>query len=378
MTQVYIVAAKRTAVVPRNGVFREVETTALAAPLIAALLDTVQMAPAAVDYVILGNALYGGGNPARLAALAAGLPVETPSVTIDTQCCAGLDSVIFGASLIASGQARAVIAGGVESFSRSPLRARRPICTGGSPAHYDRPPFTPWPEADPDMIEAAAAFAAERDMVRDRQEAYAVASHAKAVAARTHLTREIVPVAGLSSDAFTRDLSLAVCRRMPVLAGDRRTGLSAATVAVEADAAAAVLLTDESLANAIVHNATPLRFVAGRSAGGDPMRPGLAAIASAKGLLAEERLTGRDMAVVEIMEAFAVQAMAFVEAMNLPAEAINRSGGALARGHPIGASGAILAVRLFHELQRENSRALGLAAIAAAGGLGSAILAESA
>jgi acetyl-CoA C-acetyltransferase len=117
-----------------------------------------------------------------------------------------------------------------------------------------------------------------------------------------------------------------------------------------------------------------LRIVAATRCGDDPAMPGAAPIAAARRLLAAQRLAPEAIAVAEIMEAFAAQAIVCAEGIGVAESALNRGGGGLARGHPIGASGAILAVRLWHEMQREESGALGLAAIAAAGGLGSALL----
>lgn len=371
----FIVAARRTAVAPRDGAFAAVEVAELAAAPIRAVLADAGLAPDQVDDVILGNALYGGGNPARLAALLAGLREDTPALTLDTQCCAGLDAVMLAATRVAAGEANAVIAGGVESFSRAPIRMRRPKQKGEAPREYTRPPFTPWPERDPDMIAAAATLAHAHGITRAAQEAYAIESHRKArcAAACELLDCEIVPVAHLVRDAFTRDLTPALCARLPALAGDAAHAVTAATVAVEADAAAAVLVVGEEVAARLAAPGQPVRILGGARRGGDPAMPGLAPIAAASAALARHDLAPEAVAVAEIMEAFAAQAIACCDGLALAPVRVNRGGGALARGHPIGASGAILAVRLWHELQRESAGAVGLAAIAAAGGLGSAL-----
>jgi len=371
----FIVAARRTAVAPRDGAFARIEVAQLAAaPMRAALADG-GLAPGDIDDVILGNALYAGGNPARLAALIAGVPQETAALTLDTQCCGGLDAVTLAATRVAAGEAKAIIAGGVESFSRAPIRMRRPTNKDEPPREYARPPFAPWPERDPDMIEAAAALARANGITRAAQEAYAVESHrkARAAAAAGNLDNEIVAVAGLTGDAFTRALTPAVCARLPPLAGDELHAVTAATVAVEADAAAAVLVVDEEIA-ARMASARAVRILGGTRSGGDPTLPGLAPIAAARAALARHGIAAATIDVAEIMEAFAAQAIVCSEGLALDAKRVNRGGGALARGHPIGASGAVLAVRLWHELQRERDGAVGLAAIAAAGGLGSALL----
>jgi acetyl-CoA C-acetyltransferase len=369
-----IVAARRTAVAPRGGAFAQIEPHDLASRVIAAVLADAGLAPDAVEDVILGNALYGGGNPARRAALAAGIPDTVPALTLDSQCCAGLDAILLAAERVEAGSADVIVAGGVESFSRAPIRQHRPRGPGEVPVAYDRPPFTPWPEHDPDMIPAAAQLAAQLGISRAAQEAFAVESHLKGQGGPA--AGEIVAVADLARDAFTRALTPAAAARLKPLAGEGAHAVTVATVAVEADAAAMALVVSECRLGAFRLPGRPLRILAGARCGGDPVRPGLAPIMAARTALARAGRRAGDLATAEIMEAFAVQAMACIDGIGLDAGIVNRSGGALARGHPIGASGAILAVRLWHELQREPPGSAGLAAIAAAGGLGSALVAE--
>ncbi len=370
MTEAYIIAALRTPVAPRNGAFRSCEVSDLAAPVLRALLMNTGVFGASIDDVILGNALYAGGNPARLVALAAALPTSTPAMTVDTQCCAGLDAILLAAARIRAGEAHVIVAGGVESYSRSPIRMHRPKKDGAPPVSYSRPPFSPWPDRDPDLLQAAADLAKDRDITRAAQERFAIESHAKAL--RAGLQDEIVAVNGLERDAFARKLTDRICARMPLVAGDDAHGLTATTTAVEADAAAMVLVVSETLlSRAEKSHALRLRHV--RRVGLDPAEPALGAQAAARDLLREAR---RAPGVVEIMESFAPQAMAAIADLGLDPASVNRGGGALSRGHPIGASGAILAVRLFHQMRHEPPGALGLAAIAAAGGLGSAALFE--
>lgn len=373
MSAAYLIAARRTAVAPRGGAFKAVEADELGAAPIRAVLADTGIAPEAVDDVIFGNALYGGGNPARLAALRAGLPDHVPALTIDSQCCGGLDTIMLAAERIAGGSADAVIAGGLESFSRAPLRAWRPRLADEAPQPYDRPPFAPWPERDPDMIAAAATLAERFGISRVRQDEFAIASHRNALQ-NPPGAEEIVSLAGLSHDAFPRSLTEDLCARLAPLAGDAAFGVTRATVAVEADAAAALLVVSETMVRRL-NTRRPLRIISATRRGGDPAMPGAAPIAAAESLLAAQRIAPARIVVAEVMEAFAAQAIACVDSIGVLAPSLNRGGGGLARGHPIGASGAILAVRLWHEMQSESSGALGLAAIAAAGGLGSALLA---
>ncbi|CQR83974.1 acetyl-CoA C-acetyltransferase [Paracoccus aminovorans] len=367
MTGAVIVAARRSAVVPRGGAFRGLEIHQLAAPVIADLLRDAGLAPGAVDELILANALGAGGNPARVAALAAGLPQRVAGLGIDRQCCGGMDAVLLAEALIGSGRAQVVIAGGAESYSRRPLRLRTDP-QGGPPAAYDQPPFTPWPDRDPGMAEAAEAVAAQLGISRARQDAWTIASHARALAARDRLRAEITAVAGVRDDPFARPMTPQLCARAKVLAGS----VTAANTAAAADGAGFCLLVSETVARRL---ATPrLRILAGATLGADPALPGLAPVPAIRAALADSGTSPGDLDAVALMEAFAVQAIACAGETGLPEARINTGGGALARGHPIGASGAIETVRLFHDLTRPGQR--GLAAIAAAGGLGSALVLE--
>lgn len=351
-----LIAARRTAVVPRGGAFARFRIEDLAAPVLQACLADAGVDPAQVDEVILSNALGAGGNPARRTALAAGLPETVAGLTTDRQCAGGLDAILLAKALVDSGAAEVVLAGGVESYSRRPLRlATDP--DGGLPQPYDQAPFTPWPDRDPDMAEAAEALARRLHIPRDRQEAWAVQSHAKALAA--DLSAEIVPLNGVTRDTFPRDLGPRLLAKAPVLTGS----ITTATAAVAADAAAVCLVVSDRVAKG-----RGLALLAGATLGCRPEEPGLAPVAAIRRIWG-----GEPLAQAEVMEAYAVQALAVIDGAGLDPQIVNPSGGGLARGHPIGASGAILGVRLFHGLKQGR----GLAAIAAAGGIGTALLVEA-
>lgn len=374
-----IVAARRTPVCPRGGALADLQADELAAPVLAALIADSGLAPEAVGQVLLGNALYGGGNPARLAALRAGLPPSVPALTVDTQCCSGLDAILMGARLVEAGAADCVIAGGAESFSRSPVRMHRPRDREQQPVPYHRPPFAPEPFADPDLAEAAAGLAARNRISRAAQAEFAVRSHEKARAAFATLSPRLVrpDPASPDRDTFARNLRPATALRAPVIAGNRETGLDAATVACEADGAAAVLLVSGRFARR--NKLAGLKITDGSGGGGDPADPALVPNDLARQLLKRNGLTAADLTAVELMEAYAVQAMVTAEALAIPPDRLNLLGGALSRGHPIGASGAILAVQLFECWRtlgkvESNAQFTAMALIAAAGGLASGLL----
>lgn len=353
-----ILAARRSAVCPRGGAFAALSIEGLGAPVLQAVLADAGLSADAVDEVIVANALGAGGNPARRVALAAGLPDRVAGLTIDRQCAGGLDAILLAQALVDSGAAQVVLAGGIESYSQRPLRLR-PDPAGGPPVPYDQAPFTPWPDRDPDMAAAAAALADRSAIDRMDQEAWAVDSHAKALAMADW--PEIVPINGASRDAFARNLTPAIAARAKPMIGT----ITPATTAVAADGAAFVLVISDKLAAG-----RGMRLLGGVTLGGNPEEPGLVPVAAIKAILARLNLSPQDLTMAEIMEAYAVQAMACTAGAGLDVRAVNPGGGALARGHPIGASGAILVVRLFHGLRS----GLGLAAIASAGGLGTALI----
>ncbi|MDT8858411.1 acetyl-CoA C-acyltransferase [Paracoccaceae bacterium Fryx2] len=361
----FVIAARRTPVMPHGGAYAALSLADLAAPVLRTCLADAGIEAGQVDELVLSNALGAGGNPARLVALAAGLPEAVAGLSIDRQCAGGLDALLLARALVVSGQAEVVLAGGVESWSRRPLRQRTDPA-GGPAVPYDAPPFTPWPERDPSMLAAAAALADALGIGREAQDGWAVASHARALAARDRMRAEIVPLLGQDADGFTRVLTPALAARARPLAGS----ITPANAAVAADGAAFCLVVSARIA---AQAPRALRIAGGASLGGRPEAPGLAPVAAIARVLGRAEVLPHSLTCAEVMEAYAVQAIACVQGAGLDPARANAGGGALARGHPIGASGAVLAVRLFHDLGAGH----GLAAIAAAGGIGTALLLEA-
>lgn len=378
---VLIIGWARTAIAPHGGAFATLSAHEIGAPVLQALARRCGFAESSVDAVLVGNALAAGGNPARLVSLAAGLPDQCASMSIDSQCCSGLDAVSLAATMIAAGTASLVIAGGVEAWTTSPLRARRPVHPGELPAFYDRPPFSPEPARDPDMLEAAAHHAIACRHTRSLQDAYATASHQRAVGASDRLASEIVAVAGLTTDGYPRRVRTELAARMPVVATHTdedphgRYSVSSLAISTKADGAAFIALASEDACRRLGLSPA-FRWLGSASAGTDSAMPMRGACLATEKLLARAGLRSANLVrVIELHDAFATQGLAFTEHFGLDPDSINRLGGGLARGHPIGASGAVALVRVLSDLQRrEQSGALGIATIAAAGGLGSAVL----
>ena len=221
------------------------------------------------------------------------------------------------------------------------------------------------------MAEAADRLARELNIGQSVQDEWAVESHRKARGLRQRRSVEFAPVPSvdLEFDSFTRDLTHRLCARAKTVRGS----ITAANSSVAADAGAICVVVSESVMTKSALSG--LRLVSGTTRGGDPEQPGLAPLAAIAAALSEAGVSPGDLSVAEVMEAYAVQAIACVNGAGIPRGIVNMAGGSLARGHPIGASGAILAVRLFHELHFRNGR-YGVAAIASAGGIGTAMLLE--
>ncbi len=379
----------RSAVVPIGGAFDQLGPHEIGAPVLQALLARAGVLAGAVDAVVVGNALGAGGNPARMVALASGLPDLCACYTVDTQCCSGLDAVTMAVGLLASGQASLVVAGGVEAWSRSPIRQHRPRHPGEPAIPYERPAFAPDPQRDPDMLVSAACYALQAGWTRKQQDAYTLRSHELASAQGATWADELVPVAGVTHDLGPRQLLVERMARMPAAVKARDLGcdwsellgkqpdcsVSPLGISGKADGAAFVLLANEMACKR--WNLSPRAvWVAGASIGVPSETPLLAAEAAARAVMERAGLPDADgFVAVELHDAFAVQGLSFARALSLQPQRLNLRGGGLARGHPIGASGAVALVRLLADLAHEGASGdHGMTAVAGAGGIGAAAI----
>ncbi|HEY5821511.1 MAG TPA: thiolase family protein [Propionibacteriaceae bacterium] len=377
MSAPVIVAARRSPIGRAGGGLRQVGAADLAAPVLAAVRSEVDAHP--VSEVVLGNCMGPGGDVARVAALAAGLPVDVPGLTVDRQCGSGLAAITVAAALVSS-QPGLVLAGGVESASTQPWRSWPPV-RETAPVRYLRAPFAPPGFADPDMGEAADRLAAAYGIGREAQDVYAARSHARAVAAAAagDYAAELVPVAGLDRDERPRaSVTPGFLSRM---SPEFRTAADGGTVTignscgVNDGAAVVAVLDGESHART---RSPGLRILACASAGVDPDQPGIGLVPATRVALDRAGVGLDEIDVVELNEAFAGQILACCTALDLDPARVCPQGGALALGHPWGASGAVLVVRLFSQLVRTGrTGALGLAAIAVGGGQGVAMVVQA-
>lgn len=380
-----VVAARRTPIATEGRGLAGLPVERLAAPVLEALAGEVAPAGLPIDEVILGNCMGPGGNPARVAALSLDAGPGLTGLTVDRQCGSGLEAVRLAAALVEAGRASLVLAGGAESASTAPIRAWRPQRPEEPPRVYDRAPFAPAPYADPEMGVAADRLARSRGITRARQDEYAARSHARAVAAyeAKRFAAELVPVAGLDRDdrprpGFTVE-RLARLRPAFVPAEDGGTVTAGNSCGISDGAAAVAVVPEHVRARLGVGG---LRIVDWECAGVDPALPGLGPVPAIKRLLARQCLEPADIDDIELVEAFAAQVLACADGLDLDPRRICPDGGALALGHPWGATGAVLLVRLFTRMVRQvagghRPPGLGLAAAAIGGGMGIACLVES-
>ncbi len=349
--------------------------------MLGALLESLAVDPADVDDVIMGNAVGGGGNVARYAALQAGMPLSVPGLTVDRQCGSGLDAIALASRLVASGGNPLYLAGGVESISTAPARANRN--DDGELDFYSRASFVPPRFGDPDMGVAAENVAREYGVTRQQQDAYALRSHHRAVrtAEEGKFAGEIVPLKAHgtvvdSDDGPRASLRASTMARFPAAFVPGGT-VTAANSCFDADAASAVVIT--SLKRARAMGATDGLLVLGcDTAGVDPQLLGVGAAHAAHRLLTNHSVAADSVDLVEFNEAFASQTIACLDHLGINPERANLEGGALALGHGFGASGAVLVTRLLAQARGryaiQGDSPLALAMISIAGGMGTAAL----
>ncbi|TFV91328.1 thiolase family protein [Blastococcus sp. CT_GayMR16] len=371
-----LISARRTPIGTAGRSLAGFTAADLAAPVIAALADELEPAERAdLREVVLGNCMGPGGDVARVAALQAALPVGVPGLTVDRQCGSGLAAVVLAVAILRA-EPGVVLAGGVESASTAPWRSWPPV-DGGEPTRYERAPFAPAGLGDPDMGVAADLLARDFAVPRSAQDEYAARSHARAFATQRAggFDAEIVPVGDVQTDDRPREgLSVErLARLRPAFLPDGT--VTAGNSCGINDGAALVTAVDAGTHRRL--GVPGLRVLATATAGVDPNRPGIGVVPATRLALDRAGLTLDDIDVIEFNEAFAGQVLACCAALDLDPERVCPEGGALALGHPWGASGAVLAVRLFSQLVRRDQGQYGLAAIAVGGGQGVAMVVQS-
>ncbi|MTI18027.1 acetyl-CoA C-acetyltransferase [Rhodobacteraceae bacterium RKSG542] len=390
MTSIVIASAARTALGSFGGSLSSVRAPELGSIVAKAAIERAGIEAGVIEDVILGNVLSAGlgQNPARQAAMGAGIPESVPATTINIVCGSGLKSVIMAGQMIAAGDARAVLAGGMETMSAAPMileKARFGYRMGNGELKdimvYDglTCAFNGY-----HMGITAENIAERYGITREDQDALALASQQKAVAAiqAGAFAKEIVPVTiktrkgetVFAQDEYPRfdadEASLAKLR--PAFKKDG--SVTAGNASGINDGAAALVVMSEDYARQM--GVTPLaRIRATATAGVDPAYMGMGPVPSTQQALAKAGLTAADLDLVEANEAFAAQALAVCRELSLDMDKVNVNGGAIALGHPIGASGARILVSLLHALEARD-KTLGLATLCVGGGQGVSVIVE--
>jgi acetyl-CoA acyltransferase len=380
MQEAVIIDCLRTAVgkAPR-GALRNARPDDLAATVIRALLARYPQAAEGVDDVIIGCAMpegEAGNNMARQSLLRAGLPESVPGMTINRFCSSGLQAIAQAADRIRSGGADILIAGGAESMSKTPFGGLKPA---PNPWFVDH-----WPEVYMSMGLTAERVQRKYSVSREDADAFALRSHQNAIAAQQQgkFDEEIVPVevetatpAGSQKTVFQRDEGPradstidALAKLKPVFhaSGTVTAGNSSQT----SDGAAAALLMSDTKARELGLK-PKARFVSYATAGVAPEIMGIGPVKAIPKALAMAGLTLADIGVIELNEAFAVQALAVIREAGLDMDRINVNGGAVALGHPLGCTGAKLTATILREMERRHSR-YGMVTMCVGGGQGAA------
>ncbi|MBM3502558.1 MAG: acetyl-CoA C-acetyltransferase [Alphaproteobacteria bacterium] len=386
MTDVVIAAAARTPVGSFNGAFAAQSSSALGKVAIAAALERAKVAAGEVSEVVMGQVLTAanGMNPARQAAIAAGVPNDVPAWIVNQVCGSGLRSVALGYQAIKNGDATIVVAGGQESMSQAPhamhLRSGRKMGDAEMIDTMIRDGL--WDAFNGyHMGQTAENVAKQWQIGREQQDAFALASQQKASAAKKagKFKEEIVPVTIknpkgdviVADDEYIRDNATmdGLVKLRPAFAKDGTVTAGNAS-GINDGAAATVLM---SAKDAERRGLRPLaRIVSWAQAGVDPAVMGSGPIPASRKALEKAGWRAADLDLIEANEAFAAQACAVNKDLGWDPARVNVNGGAIAIGHPIGASGTRVLVTLVHEMQRRNAKK-GLATLCIGGGMGIAL-----
>ncbi len=369
MKEAVIVSAVRTPVGKApNGSLRHTRPDDMAALVIVeAMKRAPGVDPAEIDDVILGCAMpeaEQGLNVARIASLRAGIPVSASAVTVNRFCSSGLQSIAFAAERIMAGAATTIVAGGTESMSLVPM--------GGNKISPNPTLVETYPDVYLTTGLVAENHAREASLTREEQDAFALRSHQRAIAAidSGRFAEETIPVNGLSVDEGPRrDTSMEALGKLKA-AFHANGSVTAGNSSQMSDGAAAVIVTSADRARAL--GLQPMaRFITFATAGVEPERFGIGPVPAIRKALKNAGLTLDQIDLVELNEAFASQVLACLRELPIDPERLNVNGGAIALGHPLGCTGAKLTTTILYEMKRRNAR-YGLVTMCVGGGMGAA------
>lgn len=375
MNDVYILGGLRSHIGICNGIYRHIPAEILGAQVLKKVVQKYKLNK--IDYIIGGNGVGAGGNITRLMALEAGMDISVPAFTVDMQCCSGLESIAAGFDKIKAGNADLIIAGGFESSSTQPRRSYNPNHPDyRDDRFYSSAKFMPHVHRENIMLEGAELTALKENISKEEMDFWVLRSHKLALKAREDnlLQNIIVSVNNSRKDEGIRPhMSQKLLDRMPKILPNGKL-ITAANACLINDGAAFVVLCSEKYLKE--HMQVPLAKIKSSCACGvEPMLSPEGATAALDKLLRINKLSAKDIDIFEINEAFAVIDVLFARSFPECTDRYNIFGGALAYGHPYGASGAIILLHLLTALKLRGGR-LGCATIAGAGGLGSSMLIE--
>lgn len=393
MREVVIVDGVRTAIGKLGGTLINETADQLAAHVIRELINRTQLDPSQIDEVILGEAKQSAdhSNVARVASLHAGIPIEVPGYTVHRQCGSGLQAINNAVQQIAFGISDVIIAGGTESMSTAPyyIRGMRFGLKAGNglildPNTESQPGSQPAHFGISTMGQTAENLAKKYEITREEQDKYAYISQLRANNAieKGYFKNQIIPYeVKIKKETIVFDTDehprLSPVEKLATLkpAFIKDGTVTAGNSSGRNDGAAALLIMSKEKAEQL--GMKPLvKIIAQAAAGVDPREMGIGPVPSTQKALKQANLTLNQIDVIELNEAFAAQTLAVIKELNLDVEKVNPNGGAIALGHPIGATGAILMTKLIHELKRTEKR-YGLATLCIAGGLGITTIVEN-
>lgn len=362
-----IVSAVRTAIGRQGSALASIPAHVFGAEVIKEAVKRAKISPEMVDDVIFGNVLSGGGNIARLTALQTGLSLDLPGLTVDRQCGSGINAINLAAQAIWAGDGDVYIAGGTESMSRAPYLMDRPEKPySSSPPVFRKSQLSPKEIGDPPMGITAENLVAKYHISRQEQDEFALRSQQKMAAAMEEgrFDEQIVPIAipvkkgepiVFKTDEHPRPQTTleALSKLQPAFLKDGT--VTAGNSSGLNDAASAVVVMSREKAEEL--NLTPLAVIRAYAvAGVDPNIMGIGPVPAVRKVLEKSGLALEEMDLIEINEAFAAQVLACNRELNMNLEKVNVNGGAIAHGHPLGATGAILVTKAVYELARSGGR----------------------
>lgn len=374
----YILGGLRSFVGVKGGMYKHLPAELLGAEVLKKLIQKYAIKD--IDYIIGGNGVGAGGNITRLMALEAGVEQSVPAFSVDVQCGSGLEAIAIAANKIKCGEADLIIAGGFESSSTQPRRGynvNHPDYAGE--ACYSVAKFMPGIHRETVMLEGAELTAEREGISKEELDYWVLRSHRLAAEAREEqlLATVTCSVAGSTQDEGIRPrMSQRLIDRMPKLL-DQGKYTTAATACLINDGAAWLVLCSEKYLQAKAQEGLKpqARILGAAACGGDPLVSPRSAISALEKLLKKYDLQEQDIDGFELNEAFAVIDVLFARSFPHSLDRYNVFGGALAYGHPYGASGGIITLHLLESLKRSKGR-LGCVSVAAAGGVGTAMLLE--